>query len=92
MRLIGGQILRKETWEQKQWESTQHNMTYVSVQGGSFLGAFEKLRKVTAGFIMSVCPSVYLFSWNNLAPNERILMKLDIWAFFEKMSRKFKFN
>jgi hypothetical protein len=36
---------------------------------------------------MSVPPS----TWTNLAPAGRILMKLDIWAFFENLSRKFKF-
>jgi hypothetical protein len=37
------------------------------------LGAFAKLRKATISF-MFVGPS----AWNNSAPTERILMKLDI--------------
>jgi hypothetical protein len=35
---------------------------------------------------LSVCPS----SWNNSAPTEWTFMKLDIWEFFEILSRKFK--
>ena len=33
---------------------------------------------------MSVCSAVRLSAWKNLAPNGRILMKRDIWAFFRK--------
>jgi len=57
-----------------------------------FLGAFSKLQKVTISFIMSVRPSVRLCAFNNSAPTARILMKFDIWAFFENLWRKFKFN
>ena len=39
-------------------------------------------------FVTSVCPS----AWNSQAPNERILLEFDIWAFFENMWRKFKFH
>jgi hypothetical protein len=38
-----------------------------------------------------VCLSVRLSAWNNLAPNERIFMKFDIWTFLGKQLRKFKF-
>ena len=54
-----------------------------------FLGTFAKLRKVTATFVMSVCPSVHLHG-NNSAPTGRIFMKFDIRVFFENLSRKFK--
>ena len=51
----------------------------------SFLGEFEKLRKATISFVLSVRPS-----WlSNSAPTRRILMKLDIWAISENLSRKF---
>jgi hypothetical protein len=52
------------------------------------LGAFAKLRKANISFIMSVRPS----EWNNTAPTERFFMKFDIWVFFEKLSRNFKFR
>jgi hypothetical protein len=52
------------------------------------LGAFANLRKATISFVMSVCPS----AWNNSVPTGRILMRLDIWAFFENLSRKVKFH
>jgi hypothetical protein len=52
------------------------------------LGAFAKLRKTTLSFPMTVCP----FSWNNSAPTRRILMKIYVWAFFENLLRKFKFQ
>ena len=53
-----------------------------------FLGALAKLWKVTISFVMSVRPS----AWNNSAPTKWISMKFDSWAFFEDMSRKFKFH
>jgi hypothetical protein len=49
-----------------------------SVHCAQFLGAFAKLRKVTIGFVMSVCPS----AWNSLAPSGWILMKVDIEGSF----------
>ena len=48
-----------------------------------FLGAYAKLQKAAVSF-MSV--------WNNSAANGRILIKLDIWAFFENLSGKFSFH
>jgi hypothetical protein len=52
-----------------------------------FLGAFAKLRKATIGFVMyvrlSVRPSI-----EQLGSPGRILMKFDIWTFFENLSRK----
>jgi len=50
--------------------------------------AFEKLRKTTVSFIMSV----RLTAWNNSAPTGRIFMKFDIGAFFDDLSRKFNFH
>jgi hypothetical protein len=55
----------------------------------ALLGTFAKLQKVTVSFVVSVC----LSAWNSLAPpTGRILMKLDIWAFFENLSWKFNFH
>jgi hypothetical protein len=39
-------------------------------------------------FVISVRPSVRLSAWNNSAPNGRILIKLNIWAFFRKYVEK----
>jgi hypothetical protein len=50
-------------------------------------GPFTKLLKATISFVMSV----RLYAWNNLASAKRIFKKFDIWAFFEKLSRKLKF-
>jgi len=36
----------------------------------------------------SVCPSVRLSVWNNSVAAGRIIMKFDIWLFFENLSRK----
>ena len=72
----------------------------------SLLGAFVKLRKTTVSYVLSVClsvslsaflpvsvcMSVWLSTRNNSAPPGRIFMKSDIWIFFEKVSRKFKFD
>jgi len=57
-----------------------------------FLGAFEKLRKVTIRFIMCCYPSVRPSAWDNSAPTERIFMKFYVREFFEKLSRKFEFH
>jgi len=46
------------------------------------LGAFARLRKVTLSFVMSVCLSVCLSSWNNSAASWRIFTKFDTWIFF----------
>ena len=56
------------------------------------VGPFAKLRKATISFVMSVCPSVRPSAWNNSAPTGRIVMKVDIWVFFENLLRKFKFH
>ena len=49
-----------------------------------------KTAKSDFSFDMSVLPSA---AWNNSAPTKRILIKLEIWAFFfENMSRKLKFH
>jgi hypothetical protein len=53
-----------------------------------FLGAFEKLRKATISFVMSV----RLSAWNKSAPTGRIFIKFDIWGFFGNMLRKVKFH
>ena len=48
----------------------------------ALLGAFEKLRKATFSFVMSVCPSVHLSirpsPWNNSSPTGRYFMKFNI--------------
>jgi hypothetical protein len=57
-----------------------------------FLSAFAKLRKATTSVVMSVCPSVRPSAWNNWASIGRILIKFDIWVFFENLLRKFNLN
>jgi hypothetical protein len=51
------------------------------------LGGFAKLRKTIISF-----KSVWPFALNNSVPTERIFMKLDIWEFFQNVSRKSKFD
>ena len=57
-------------------------------QSIKFLGAFEKLWKVTISFDISVRPS----DWNNSSPTGRIIIKFDIRAFFQNLYRKFKIS
>ena len=56
----------------------------------AFLGAFEKLRKATTNFVISVClfvsPSVRMK--RKSSPIGRIPIKLGIWEFFENLSEK----
>jgi hypothetical protein len=49
-----------------------------------------KLGEVTFIFVMSVRPSSP--AWNNSAPTGRILVKFDVWIFYENLSTKFKFR
>jgi hypothetical protein len=58
----------------------------------SLLNAFAKLRKATFVFVIPVCLSVCPSACNNLAPTERIFKTFRIWAIFEALSTKFKFN
>jgi hypothetical protein len=52
-----------------------------------FLCAFEKLRKATISFVMSVLPS----AWNNSAYTGRIFTKFGILAFFKNISKNSSF-
>jgi len=64
----------------------------MAVSFSLYLGAFEKLRRATINFVMSVRPSVRPPAWNTSAPIGQIFMKFDIWVFFENLSRKFQFH
>jgi len=59
-----------------------------------FLVAVTKLQKATTSFVMtvclSVCLSVPLSAWKNLAPTGWIFMKSDTRVFLENLSRKIK--
>jgi len=57
-----------------------------------FLGALEKLRKVTIKSIISCYPSVRPSTWNSSAPTGQIFMEFCIREFFENLSRKFEFH
>ena len=56
-------------------------------QNAEFLDVFEKLRKATVSFVMSVCRSTS----NDSHPTRRILMKFYFRALFESLSRISKF-
>jgi len=53
---------------------------------------FRHLRKITKSdyWLFHVCLSVLQFASNNVAPTGRILMKFDIWGFFENHLRESK--
>ena len=55
----------------------------------SILRAFAKLRKATASFLMSVCPS---FRIEHLGPHWKNFHKLLYLSIFRLLSRKFKFH
>jgi hypothetical protein len=57
----------------------------------SVLGAFEKLRKVSISFVMSVRPSFRLSAWNNSDPTGQIFTKFVIWVFFENCWENLRF-
>jgi len=56
-----------------------------------FLGLFAKLRKATS-FVMFVLPSVCLSTWKDSTSTKFILVKFDIWGFFQNLSRKSRFS
>jgi hypothetical protein len=60
----------------------------LRITDSHFLGAFEKLRKETIRFVMSV----RLSAWNNSVPTRRILIKFDIWWCFVNMPIKSKLH
>ena len=79
--------------------STRGNFVFWSTGSATglkvqFLDAFRELRKATVSFVICVCLSLSLClsAWNHTSPTGRIIMKLGIWAFFENLSRKFKFH
>jgi len=56
-----------------------------------FSGTLAKLRNATISFVMPACSPVHPHG-TTWFPNGRIFMKFDIWIFFVKLSRKFKFH
>ena len=67
----------------------------AAVQGSNCLAAFSKLRKATISFAMSLSLSVFVFPSFRMerpGPSGRIFMKFNIWKFFEKLSKEFKFH
>jgi hypothetical protein len=56
-----------------------------------FLIDFAKFRKGTIDFVTPVSPSICPHGKNS-SPNARILIKFDIWVFFQNMPRKFNFH
>ena len=58
-----------------------------------FLRIFRRVRKITKSDyqLFHVCLSLRLSAWKNSAPTGRIFTKFYIWAFFQNLSRKFKF-
>jgi len=65
---------------------------HISVLLNDFLGAFAKLLKGTTSFVVSVRMSFRPSAWNILASTGQTFVKIDIWVFFENLSRKLKFH
>ena len=76
------------------WHYAQPTKTYRHINNVKFYGTLAKLRKTTISFVMSVCLShcfVRPAACNTSAPTGRILIKLDIWPFFENLWTKSSF-
>jgi len=56
------------------------------------LGEFAKLRKSTVSFVMSVCPSVLNEQLGSYWTYFQKKKKVDIWEFFENLSRIFEIH
>jgi len=89
------QTVTRYTWRRhadgsRQFSQYSWRVTWSVIWRTIFsLGAFSNLRKATVSFVLSVRLSA---STNNSAPTAGIFMKFYIWAFFENLSRKFKFH
>ena len=81
----------------------EHNFVSLAVSSQSvlllfLLWLFSHVLKIAKSdyqlchVCLSACPfaclSVCLFAWNNSSPNTRILIKNDIWVFFEYLSKE----
>jgi hypothetical protein len=65
------------------WKTSDNQ--HLKPQIEPFLGAFAKLLEATISFVMTICPSVCLYAWNNSAPTGQIFMEFDI---FQKSVKK----
>ena len=50
----------------------------------SVLCTFAKLQEVNIRYVMSVCDT----AWNNSVSTRRIFMDIDVWVFFDNLSKK----
>ena len=81
-------VRRMHSWGKKSLLTVRTVQNVSTLRGKTrFVGAFEKLRKTTVSFVMSVCLSVCPSAWNNSAPSGRIFMKFDISVFLENLTR-----
>jgi len=82
--LVADSLLNSLHSEEK---TTEYKASLLWGKGNlvQFSGSFEKLKKATISYIMSVCPSVLPFAhpsaWNNSAAIERISLNL-IYDYF----------
>jgi hypothetical protein len=68
---------------------------YITIDYGDKIQGRSKLSQNCENdyYLRHVCPSAPCLSiWNTSAPKRRIFMKLDIWKYFENLSRKFNFE
>ena len=57
-----------------------------------FLAAFAILRRLNISFVLCVCSPIRPSAWNSSAPTRQIVIKFDIWVFFENLLGKFKIH
>jgi len=67
----------------KKLKVVQNDSPFLAME---FLGSFAKLLKAITSFVTSVCQSVLLSAWSNLAPTGRMFMKFGISVFFEYLA------
>jgi hypothetical protein len=53
---------------------------------------FNFIKKNYKKRLINIVMSVYLSTWDNSAPSGHIIMKFDLWVFFENLFREFKFD
>ena len=73
-----------------------HYLQYSKKQASTFffVALLRCIRKTAKHdyWLHHIYLRVHLSAWNNSAPTWQIFIKFEIWAFFENLSRKFKFH
>jgi hypothetical protein len=72
------------------WQSFIRRRLFTARYGRKSFVASAELGKATIIFVTPISLSVSMSSWKNSDLTRRIIIKFEIWVFFEYLSRKFQ--